>query len=114
MIYHVGGPRTLQLKYRPVPESADPEVLIRVRVIRLNQSELFTRQGLSPNVALFRTRGIEAVGEVAAASGRELPNSDTVATVISRVGAKVRRRLRGVNRSEDFRNIGCLRPETVN
>jgi NADPH:quinone reductase-like Zn-dependent oxidoreductase len=46
------------------------QVLIRVRAFGLNRSELFTRQGFSPNVKFPRILGIEAVGEVEEAGRR--------------------------------------------
>ena len=86
VIYEAGGPEVLKLERRPVPEPTPGEVLIRVRAFGLNRSELFTRQGHSPNVAFPRILGIEAVGEVAAAPGREFAEGDTVATAMGGMG----------------------------
>jgi NADPH:quinone reductase-like Zn-dependent oxidoreductase len=86
VIYEAGGPEVLRLEHRPVPEPADGEVLIRVRAFGLNRSELFTRQGLSPNVAFPRILGIEAVGEVAAAPVGEFSAGDIVATAMGGMG----------------------------
>lgn len=86
VIYEAGGPEMLQLEHRPVPEPTPGDVLIRVRAFGLNRSELFTRQGLSPNVAFPRVLGIEAVGEVAAAPGGEFAKGDTVATAMGGMG----------------------------
>ena len=86
VIYEAGEPDVLKLERRPVPEPAPGEVLIRVRAFGLNRSELFTRQGLSPNVAFPRILGIEAVGEVAAAPGGEFAQGDTVATAMGGMG----------------------------
>jgi NADPH:quinone reductase-like Zn-dependent oxidoreductase len=86
VIYEAGGPEVLRLEHRPVPEPANGEVLIRVRAFGLNRSELFTRQGLSPNVAFPRILGIEAVGEVAAAPGGEFATGDIVATAMGGMG----------------------------
>ena len=86
VIYEAGGPEVLKLEHRPVPEPASGEVLIRVRAFGLNRSELFTRQGLSPNVAFPRILGIEAVGEVAAAPGGEFSTGDIVATAMGGMG----------------------------
>jgi NADPH:quinone reductase-like Zn-dependent oxidoreductase len=86
VIYEAGGPEVLRLEHRPVPEPADGDVLIRVRAFGLNRSELFTRQGLSPNVAFPRILGIEAVGEVAAAPGGEFATGDIVATAMGGMG----------------------------
>ena len=86
VIYEAGGPEVLKLERRPVPEPCDGEVLIRVRAFGLNRSELFTRQGHSPNVAFPRILGIEAVGEVAAAPGAEFAKGDIVATAMGGMG----------------------------
>lgn len=86
VIYEAGGPEVLKLERRPVPEPTDGEVLIRIRAFGLNRSELFTRQGLSPNVAFPRILGIEAVGEIAAAPGGEFAIGDIVATAMGGMG----------------------------
>ncbi len=86
VIYQAGGPEVLELEHRPVPEPAAGEVLIRVRAFGLNRSELFTRQGHSPNVSFPRILGIEAVGEVAAAPGGDFANGDIVATAMGGMG----------------------------
>jgi threonine dehydrogenase-like Zn-dependent dehydrogenase len=52
----------------------------------LNRSELFTRQGHSPNVPFPRVLGIEAVGEVVSAPDGEFSEGDTVATAMGGMG----------------------------
>jgi len=64
VIYEAGGPESLQLEDRPVPEPQSHEVLIKVKSFGLNRSEYFTRKGLSPNVTFPRVLGIEAVGVI--------------------------------------------------
>jgi NADPH:quinone reductase-like Zn-dependent oxidoreductase len=86
VIYEAGGPEVLLLEHRPVREPTPGEVLIRVRAFGLNRSELFTRQGHSPNVVFPRILGIEAVGEIAAAPGGEFAEGDTVATAMGGMG----------------------------
>ena len=86
VIHEAGGPEVLRLERRPVPEPSDGEVLIRVRAFGLNRSELFTRQGHSPNVTFPRILGIEAVGEIAAAPGGEFREGDIVATAMGGMG----------------------------
>src|SRR5258706_4686167 len=81
-----GGPEALKIEDRPVPVPRDGEVLIRVEAFGLNRSELFTRQGHSPDVKLPRILGIEAVGTVAAAPGGEFAQGQTVATVMGGMG----------------------------
>ncbi|WP_416830952.1 MAG: zinc-binding alcohol dehydrogenase family protein [Erythrobacter sp.] len=86
VIHEAGGPEVLKLERRPVPVPRDGEVLIRVRAFGLNRSELFTRQGHSPNVAFPRILGIEAVGEVVAAPGGEFAVGAIVATAMGGMG----------------------------
>ena len=86
VLHAPGGPEALKIEDRSVPVPQRGEVLIRVEAFGLNRSELFTRQGHSPGVALPRILGIEAVGTVAAAPGGEFANGQTVATVMGGMG----------------------------
>ena len=81
-----GGPEVLSLEDRAIPTPESGEVLIRVKAFGLNRSELFTRQGLSPNVILPRILGIEAVGLVEEAPGNEFAKGETVATAMGGMG----------------------------
>jgi NADPH:quinone reductase-like Zn-dependent oxidoreductase len=49
VIYKAGGPEVLEIESRPIPSPKNGEVLIRIKAFGLNRSELFTRQGHSPN-----------------------------------------------------------------
>jgi NADPH:quinone reductase-like Zn-dependent oxidoreductase len=53
-----GGPEALELTNVPRPELAPGCAIIRIAAFGLNRSELFTRQGHSPNVTLPRILGI--------------------------------------------------------
>ena len=86
VMYAAGGPEVLKLEERPVPVPKACEVLIRVRAFGLNRSELFTRQGLSPNVKFPRILGIEVVGTVEDAPGGEFEPGATVASVMGGMG----------------------------
>ena len=86
VIYQPGGPEVLKIESRPIPTPQAGEVLIRVKAIGLNRSELFTRQGLSPGVVFPRVLGIEAVGLVEEAPGREFTKGDIVATAMGGMG----------------------------
>ncbi len=81
-----GGPEVLKVESRPVPTPGAGEVLIRVKAFGLNRSELFTRQGHSPNVKLPRILGIEAVGIVEGAPGHEDWIGEVVATAMGGLG----------------------------
>jgi NADPH:quinone reductase-like Zn-dependent oxidoreductase len=86
VIHMPGGPEVLKLEQRPVPSAQRGEVLIRVKAFGLNRSEMFTRQGLSPDVKFPRVLGIEAVGIVEDAPGKEFNIGDTVATAMGGMG----------------------------
>ncbi len=86
VLHQPGGAETIQLEARPVPIPEAGQVLIRVKAFGLNRSELFTRQGHSPNVQLPRILGIEAVGLVEAAPGGEFAPGDIVATAMGGMG----------------------------
>jgi len=86
VIHEPGGPEVLKVESRPIPAPRAGEVLIRVKAFGLNRSELFTRQGLSPDVRFPRILGIEAVGTVERAPGQEFREGDVVATAMGGMG----------------------------
>src|SRR5712672_2190358 len=86
VIYEPGAPEVLKIESRPVPRPRDGEVLIRVKAFGLNRSELFTRQGHSPNVRFPRILGIEAVGVVESAPRGEFRRGEIVATAMGGMG----------------------------
>jgi hypothetical protein len=79
-----GPPDVLKIEQRPIPVPQCGEVLIRVKAFGVNRSELFTRQGLSPQRP--PPLGIEAVGLVAQAPGNEFHEGETVATAMGGMG----------------------------
>ncbi|RMX87361.1 hypothetical protein D0869_02414 [Hortaea werneckii] len=85
VIHSPGGPDQLRLEQRPVPTASPGWVLIRIKAIGLNRSELFTRQGHSP-VTFPRILGIEATGLVEAAPGGEFAAGDVVVTALGGMG----------------------------
>ena len=86
VIHNAGGPDVLKVEERPVPGVKPGWALVRVRAFGLNRSELFTRQGHSPNVQFPRILGIEAVGEIADPSDSGFARGDTVATAMGGMG----------------------------
>ena len=86
VIHEAGGPEVLKIESLPIPAPHSGEVLIRVKAFGLNRSELFTRQGHSPSVKFPRVLGIEAVGLVEEAPGKEFHKGDVVATVMGAWG----------------------------
>ena len=89
VIYEPGGPEVLKLESQPICKPQEGQVLIRVKAFGLNRSELFTRQGHSPGVPFPRILGIEAVGIVEEASGREFRKGQRVATAMGGLGQKI-------------------------
>jgi NADPH:quinone reductase-like Zn-dependent oxidoreductase len=86
VIHEPGGPEVLKIESLPVATPMPGWVLIRIKAFGLNRSELFTRQGLSPDVKFPRVLGIEAVGLIEAAPGGEFAPGDIVATTMGGMG----------------------------
>jgi NADPH:quinone reductase-like Zn-dependent oxidoreductase len=86
VIYTAGGPEVLKLERRPIPTPTIGQVLIKVKAFGLNRSELFTRQGHSPNVKFPRILGIEATGIVESCPGNEFSKGVVVATAMGDMG----------------------------
>ncbi len=86
VIREPGGPDVLKLEDQPIPRPKAGWVLIRVRAFGLNRSELFTRQGHSPNVAFPRILGIEAVGTVESDPSGTFDPGQKVATAMGGMG----------------------------
>lgn len=89
VLHRPGPPENLIVEQRPIPKASKGQVLIRVKAFGLNRSELFTRQGHSPNVKLPRILGIEAGEVVADAPGGEFSKDETVATCMGGLGREV-------------------------
>lgn len=86
VIRRPGGAEVLKIERLPIPKPHSGQVLIRVKAFGLNRSELFTRQGHSPGVPFPRVLGIEAVGLVEDAPGKEFEKGATVATAMGGMG----------------------------
>ncbi len=86
VIHEAGGAEVLKLEQIPLPTPQNEQVLIRVKAFGLNRSEMFTRQGHSLNVRFSRILGIEAVGTVEDAPGKEFRKGDVVATAMGGLG----------------------------
>ena len=89
VIHEAGAPEVLTIESLAIPKPKSGEVLIRVKAFGLNRSELFTRQGHSPNVKFPRVLGIEAVGLVEDAPGGEFHQGETVATAMGGMGREI-------------------------
>ena len=86
VIHTPGPPDVLKLETRPIPTPAPGSVLINIKAFGLNRSELFTRQGHSPNVKFPRILGIECCGIVASCPSGELQPGEKVATCMGGLG----------------------------
>jgi NADPH:quinone reductase-like Zn-dependent oxidoreductase len=123
VIREAGGPNVLKVEKLPVPDVKPGWILIRVHALGLNRSELFTRQGHSPNVQFPRILGIEAVGEIADPSDSSFAKGDTVATAMGGMGRSFdgsyaeyslvpKNQVQKINTSLDWAQLGAL-PEMV-
>lgn len=81
-----GSPDVLHIRQTPRPEPDTGWVLVRIRAFGLNRSEMFTRQGLSPDVKFPRILGIEAVGEVERDPSGRYQAGQKVAAVMGGMG----------------------------
>ncbi len=59
-----GTPDVIQIQEVAKPKIKDGWILVQIKAFGLNRSEIFTRQGDSPNVKFPRVQGIECVGIV--------------------------------------------------
>ncbi|MCF0059351.1 zinc-binding alcohol dehydrogenase family protein [Dyadobacter sp. CY356] len=59
-----GNPDVIEIQERSKPQIKEGWVLIKIKAFGLNRSEIFTRQGHSPDVTFPRIQGIECVGEI--------------------------------------------------
>jgi len=86
VIHEAGGPEVLKLESLPIPTPAEDEVLMHVKAFGLNRSELFTRQGHSPNVKFPRVLGIEAAGVVERCPSGKFKPGQKVASAMGGMG----------------------------
>jgi NADPH:quinone reductase-like Zn-dependent oxidoreductase len=123
VIHEAGGPEVLKLESRPFPKPAVGEVLIRVKAFGLNRSELFTRQGHSPNVKFPRILGIEAAGIVEEAPSGEFVKGATVLTAMGGLGRQIdggyaeftcvpAKQVQQIDRKLDWKTLGAI-PEML-
>jgi NADPH2:quinone reductase len=81
-----GDPGVIKLQETDIPALKEDWVLIKVKAFGLNRSEMFTRQGDSPNVVFPRIQGIECVGIVQEDPSRKFASGEQVAAVMGGMG----------------------------
>lgn len=86
VVREAGPPEVLKIEEIPIPTLKEGWVLIRVKAFGLNRSEMFTRQGHSPNVKFPRVLGIECVGVIEDANGTNFHNGQKVAAIMGGMG----------------------------
>lgn len=76
----------LTVKDVPIPKVKPGWVLIKIKAFGINRSELFTRQGDSPDVKLPRIIGIECAGEVYDPSDSSFKKEQRVVSLMGGLG----------------------------
>ena len=81
-----GTPEVIVVQEKPIPQSKEGWVLIKIKAFGLNRSEIFTRLGDSPNVKFPRIQGIECVGLVEEDPSGRLKKGQKVAAIMGGMG----------------------------
>jgi len=86
VVREAGAPEVLKVEEMPVPEPKAGWVLIKMKAFGLNRSEMFTRQGHSPDVNFPRVLGIECVGGIEDAGGTNFKKGQKIAAIMGGMG----------------------------
>jgi NADPH2:quinone reductase len=81
-----GEPDVIEIQERPKPQEKEGWVLIKIKAFGLNRSEIFTRQGHSPDVVFPRIQGIECVGEIEEDASGTYKTGQKVAAIMGGLG----------------------------
>ena len=81
-----GDPSVIELRDIPVPKAEPGKILIKIKAFGLNRSEMYTRQGHSPNVVFPRVQGIECVGIVEDDPSGVFEKGQQVAAIMGEMG----------------------------
>ena len=81
-----GNPDVIEIQEKPKLEVKEGWVLIKIKAFGLNRSEIFTRQGHSPNVVFPRIQGIECVGEIEEDTSGTYKTGQKVAAIMGGLG----------------------------
>lgn len=119
VVREAGPPEVLKIEEIPIPKPKDGWVLIRIKAFGLNRSEMFTRQGHSPNVKFPRVLGIECVGVIEDANGTIFQNGQKVAAIMGGMGREFdggyaeytsvpQKNVFSVNTDLDWKTLGAI------
>lgn len=86
VINEPGGPEKLVLKDVEILKVKPGWILIKIKAIGLNRSEVMTRLGQSPSVKFPRILGIECVGEIAESLNPKFQKGQKVAAIMGEMG----------------------------
>lgn len=81
-----GAPEELKIKDIPIPICEKGWVLIKVKAFGLNRSEMYTRQGHTPNFKYPRVLGIECAGIVEECPSGNLKKGQQVFAIMGGMG----------------------------
>ena len=81
-----GAPQVIEIQERSIPEIKEGWVLLKIKAFGLNRSELFTRQGHSPDVRFPRIQGIECVGTIEKDASGTYRKGQKVAAIMGGMG----------------------------
>ena len=81
-----GNPEVIEIKDVPKPTVKEGWVLIQVKAFGINRSEMYTRQGHSPNVQFPRIQGIECVGIIEEDPSSTYRKGQQVAAIMGEMG----------------------------
>ena len=82
----IGDPSVIEIREVPKPIPKQGWVLIQVKAFGFNRSEMYTRQGHSPDVKFPRIQGIECVGIVEADPSGTYQKGQQVAAIMGEMG----------------------------
>ncbi|APX73184.1 zinc-binding alcohol dehydrogenase family protein [Companilactobacillus allii] len=86
VVENPGGPEVLKYTKVPTPKVKKGWSLIEVKGFGINHSEIFTREGKSPDVKFPRILGIEAVGVISDSTDVNLKVGQKVMTFMGEMG----------------------------
>lgn len=85
-VSQAGGPDVLKRVTLNLPTAKPGWVVVQITAFGLNRSEMFTRQGHSPNVIFPRVLGIECVGVIKDSVDQEFKVGQTVVALMGGMG----------------------------